>query len=70
MFAVSRSLIGISLMELLTTPATLVPSDLVCVKNVFSGPYFLTFGLNTERYRIPPYSVRVWENTNQKNLRI
>ena len=47
----------------------------------FSSPYFPTFGLNTERYRvspriqskygktwsISPYSVRMWENTDQEN---
>ena len=37
----------------------------------FSGPYFPAFGLNTERYReklrISPYSVRMRENTDQKN---
>ena len=35
----------------------------------FSGPYFPAFGLNTERYvrSIPPCSVRIWENTDQKN---
>ena len=38
---------------------------------VLSGPYFPTFGLNTERYlRITPYSVRMRENTDQKKLRI
>ena len=39
-----------------------------CVKNFrirsFSGPYFLTFGLNTERYLV---SVRMRENLDQKN---
>ena len=56
-----------------------------CVRSVrirsFSGPYFPTFGLKTERYsvfsriqtengeilRISPYSVRMRENTDQKN---
>ena len=42
-----------------------------CVKNVhigsFSGPYFPTFGLNTEIYSISPYTVHIWENPNQKN---
>ena len=37
-----------------------------CVKRVrilsFSGPYFPTFGLNTEKY-----GVRMRENTDQKN---
>ena len=37
-----------------------------CVKSVrirsFAGPYFPVFGLNTERY-----SVRMRENTDQKN---
>ena len=37
-----------------------------CVKSVripsFSGPYFLAFGLS-----ISPYSVWMWENTDQKN---
>ena len=32
---------------------------------VFSGPYFPVFGLNTEIY-----SVRMQENTDQKKLRI
>ena len=45
-----------------------------CVKSVqirsFSGPYFPAFGLNTERYAISLYSVRMWKNTNQKKLRI
>ena len=34
---------------------------------VFSGPYFPAFGLNTERYCISPHSVRMRENTDQKN---
>ena len=56
-----------------------------CLKSVpfwsYSGPYFPTFGLNTERYRvslriqsgcgkirsISPYSVRMGENTDQNN---
>ena len=47
-----------------------------CVKSVriqsYSGPYFLAFGLNTERYKesqrsISPYSVRMRENTDQNN---
>ena len=36
----------------------------------FSSPYFPAFGLNTERYSIfrdTPYSVRMRENTDQKN---
>ena len=47
----------------------------------YSSPYFPVFGLNTERYlvslriqsecgkilRISPYSVRMWENTDQNN---
>ena len=41
--------------------------ELHCVKSVqirrFSGPYFPAFGLNSERY---PYSVQMWENTDQK----
>ena len=37
----------------------------------FSGPYFPAFGLNAERSpRISPYSVRMRENTDQKNLLI
>ena len=37
----------------------------------FSGPYFLAFKLNTERYRvslrcISPYSIQMQENTDQK----
>ena len=42
-----------------------------CVKSVcirsFTGPYFPTLGLNTEKYGVPPYSVRIRENTDQKN---
>ena len=34
---------------------------------VFSGRLFPEFGLNTERYEV---SVRTWENTDQKKLRI
>ena len=37
---------------------------------VFSGLYFPTFGLDTERYSISPYSVWMRENTEQKKLRI
>ena len=39
---------------------------------VFSGPYFPAFGLNTEFFlvRISPYSVQMWENTDQKKLGI
>ena len=38
---------------------------------IFSGPYFPVFGLNTEIYFIKfPYSVRIKENTVQKKLRI
>ena len=36
---------------------------------VFSGPYFPAFGLNTVRYSVP-YSVRMRENMDQKKLRI
>ena len=46
-------------------------ADFNCVKSdriwSFSGPYFLAFGLNTERYRVSLYSVRMRENTYQKN---
>ena len=35
---------------------------------VFSGPYFPSFGLNTERYKVSPARMR--ENTDQKKLRI
>ena len=42
-----------------------------CVKNVhirsYSGPHFSTFGMNTERYGISPYSVRMRENVDQNN---
>ena len=43
-----------------------------CVKSVrirsFSGPHFPAFGLNKEEIlRISPYSVRIRENTDQKN---
>ena len=34
---------------------------------VFSGPYFPAFRLNAESYSIIPYSVRMRENTDQKN---
>ena len=41
----------------------------LCVKSVhirsFSGPHFSAFELNTERYY--PYSIRMRENTDQKN---
>ena len=33
----------------------------------FSGPYFPAFGLHTEIRSISRYSVRMWENTDQKN---
>ena len=32
----------------------------------YSGPYFPAFGLNRS-LRISPYSVRMWENTDQNN---
>ena len=32
----------------------------------YSSPYFLAFGLNTERY-ISPYLVRMWKNKDQNN---
>ena len=39
-----------------------------CVKSVrirnYSGPHFLKFGLNTERYSV---SLRMWENVDQNN---
>ena len=42
-----------------------------CVKSVririYSGPHFLAFGMNMERYRISPYSVRMQENADQNN---
>ena len=34
----------------------------------FSDPYFPVFGMNTERYEVSPYSVRIRENTDQKKL--
>ena len=37
---------------------------------VLSGPYFPVFGLNTEIYSKSPYSVRIQENTDQKELRV
>ena len=37
---------------------------------VFSFPYFPAFGLNTEIRSISPYSVRMRENTEQKEVRI
>ena len=46
--------------------------DIHCVKSIqiqsFSAPQFPTFGLNTERFRISPYSVRMWENTDLEKL--
>ena len=38
----------------------------ICPYSEFSGPYFLSFGLNTGIY---PYSVRMRENANQKNFK-
>ena len=42
-----------------------------CEKSVriwsYSGPHFVAFGLNTEKYSISPYSVRMRENTGQNN---
>ena len=39
-----------------------------CVKSVrirnYSGPHFLKFGLNTERYSV---SLQMWENVEQNN---
>ena len=41
---------------------------------VFTGPYFLAFRLSTEivnlfyKFYKSPYSVRTWENTDQKNF--
>ena len=40
-----------------------LPTSINTAWRVFSGPYFPTFGLNTERYRM-------WKNTNQKKIRI
>ena len=44
--------------------------DVKCVKNVrirsFSGPYFLAFGLNTERYSISLCIQSKCGNTDQK----
>ena len=38
---------------------------------VFSGPYFPVFGLNTEIYGVNfLYSVRIQEDTDQKQFRI
>ena len=44
----------------------------ICVKSVrtrsFSDSYFPAFGLNTEEIlRVSPYSVQMWENTDQKS---
>ena len=36
---------------------------------LFSGLYFPAFVLNTERYGVSPYSVRMRENTNLEKLR-
>ena len=33
----------------------------------YSGPHFLAFGLNTERYSISPYSVQMRKNADQNN---
>ena len=45
--------------------------DKHCVRSVriqnYSGPYFPAFGLNTEIRSMSPYSVRMWENTDQNN---
>ena len=38
----------------------------ICIKS-FSGLYFHAFRLNTEIFRISPYSVRMRENADQKN---
>ena len=47
--------------------------NIYCVKSVricsFSGPYFSTFGLNTERHHISSHSVRIRKNTDQKNFK-
>ena len=37
---------------------------------VFSGPYFPVFGLNTDIYSKSQYSVQIKENTDQKKLSI
>ena len=62
------------------TTTLLVPSDFQLsswflvfhyVKSVhirsFSGPFLPAFGLNTERYPASINSLRMWENTDQKN---
>ena len=42
-----------------------------CVKSArirsYSVLYFSVYGLNTEKYLISPYSVRMLENTDQNN---
>ena len=42
-----------------------------CVKSVrirsYSGPHFLAFRVNTERYSVSPYSVRMRENADPNN---
>ena len=57
---------------ILTSALLMRPSDpLHCVKSVliwsFSGPYFTAFRLNMESCSVSPYSVRMRENTDQKN---
>ena len=37
---------------------------------VFSGPYFPALGLNTRDTEYLSNSIRMWENTDQKKLRI
>ena len=52
-------------------PWTTYNQYLHCLKSVrirsHSGPHFPVFGLNRERDRISPYSVRMRENADQNN---
>ena len=52
---------------------SLLPDDFITARNVskygvISGPYYPVFGLNTEIYVVN--SVRIQENTDQKQIRI
>ena len=58
-------------MELPTMVNIVEDNDSGTKYEVFSGPYFPVFGLNTEIYadlRKSPCSVRIQENTDQKKL--
>ena len=42
----------------------------MCKYGVFPGPYIPAFRLNTEIFHKSPYSVRMREKTDQKQIRI